>query len=211
MAWEGRKYKLDKSEGFDEYMKALGKCQTIQLDTPNYRNSYHNSRNVHARHVIYRFSSSLRCLWEKSFSTPKNRKLINLRLSRDVNVNQTPSSSLKSKHLQNNRNLMFTRNAKNADIESKEREGKEFLQLETGFRVRHAQIRRFRCRLHVVGLLSKWRDGRSMNENNEEEEFAGSEKNSSLLLSSTWLLSDIERAPNMQSLHISKCSYLASG
>lgn len=24
MAWEGRKYKLDKSEGFDEYMKALG-------------------------------------------------------------------------------------------------------------------------------------------------------------------------------------------
>lgn len=24
MAWEGRKYKHDKSENFDEYMKALG-------------------------------------------------------------------------------------------------------------------------------------------------------------------------------------------
>lgn len=24
-SWEGKKYKLDKSENFDEYMKALGK------------------------------------------------------------------------------------------------------------------------------------------------------------------------------------------
>lgn len=24
--WEGKKYKMDKSENFDEYMKALGKC-----------------------------------------------------------------------------------------------------------------------------------------------------------------------------------------
>lgn len=24
MAWEGRKYKLDRSENFEEYMKALG-------------------------------------------------------------------------------------------------------------------------------------------------------------------------------------------
>lgn len=24
--WEGKKYKMEKSEGFDDYMKALGKC-----------------------------------------------------------------------------------------------------------------------------------------------------------------------------------------
>lgn len=27
MAWEGKKYKLDKSEGFEEYMKALGELK----------------------------------------------------------------------------------------------------------------------------------------------------------------------------------------
>ena len=31
MAWEGRKYKLDKSEQFDEYMKALGKLLNLNL------------------------------------------------------------------------------------------------------------------------------------------------------------------------------------
>lgn len=25
--WEGKKYKMDKSEGFDDYMKALGKLK----------------------------------------------------------------------------------------------------------------------------------------------------------------------------------------
>lgn len=29
MAWEGRKYKLDKSENFEEYMKALGELEKI--------------------------------------------------------------------------------------------------------------------------------------------------------------------------------------
>ena len=29
MAWEGRKFKHDKSENFDEYMKALGKLKTF--------------------------------------------------------------------------------------------------------------------------------------------------------------------------------------
>lgn len=33
MAWQGRKYKLDKEEGFDAYMKALGK-KTIDFLSP---------------------------------------------------------------------------------------------------------------------------------------------------------------------------------
>lgn len=27
MAWEGKKYKLDRQDNFEEYMKALGKCR----------------------------------------------------------------------------------------------------------------------------------------------------------------------------------------
>lgn len=29
--WEGKKYKLEKSENFDEYMKELGKQQQIRI------------------------------------------------------------------------------------------------------------------------------------------------------------------------------------
>lgn len=39
MAWEGRKYKLDKSEQFDEYMKALGKF--LSLNHLIFRNLFH--------------------------------------------------------------------------------------------------------------------------------------------------------------------------
>lgn len=37
MAWEGKKYKLDKADGFDEYMKALGKLIHLSWipDFPN--------------------------------------------------------------------------------------------------------------------------------------------------------------------------------
>lgn len=31
MAWQGRKYKLEKSENFEEYMKALGENEKLFL------------------------------------------------------------------------------------------------------------------------------------------------------------------------------------
>lgn len=34
MSWEGKKYKLDKQENFEEYMKALGKHIDFFFATP---------------------------------------------------------------------------------------------------------------------------------------------------------------------------------
>lgn len=51
MAWEGKKYKLDKADGFDEYMKALGKLKHLRW-RPDFPHEKFENCEAASRHVM---------------------------------------------------------------------------------------------------------------------------------------------------------------
>lgn len=52
MAWEGKKYKLDKADGFDEYMKALGKLKHLSRRTHFPHGNFKNFETRDGKEII---------------------------------------------------------------------------------------------------------------------------------------------------------------